>query len=49
LKKKKGVGFAIVYPDPTLRPLREMFHATGATKTQRSQRFFKTAPDGYRE
>jgi hypothetical protein len=44
---KTGFGFAGVYPNKRCAVAwREMFHATGATKPQRSQRLFITTPSG---
>jgi hypothetical protein len=48
IEEKIGFGLAIVYPDKhcarriNVAPLREMFHATGATKPQRSPGLFIT-------
>jgi hypothetical protein len=41
IEEKTGFGFFCLN-EKTLRPLRELFHATGATKTQRLQRFLTT-------
>jgi hypothetical protein len=42
IEEKYRLWFFSFYMKKTLRPLRELFHATGATKTQRSQRFLTT-------
>jgi hypothetical protein len=55
IEEKIGVGFAGVYPDKrgarcvNVAPVARNISRHGAKKPQRSQRFFITAPAGYRK
>jgi hypothetical protein len=55
IEENIGIGFVGVYPDKrcarclNVAPVARNFSRHGATKPQRSQRFFINAPAGYRE
>jgi hypothetical protein len=55
IEEKIGIGFAGVYPDKccarcvNVAPIARNVSRNGATKPQRLQRLFITAPAGYQE